>query len=245
MPAWSSRMCGGASAAWRSRRTRSGRSRSFALAFARRSSTFAAKRIRWMAITITTSTRTRSRLARTRERHRTDKRRDRTDMTSPPRTNMRQPSHRTLPEIFCLIDSSSLSGSAKDRTKKLFTGLGEAEAAIHGTSTRSCPPSRGWRARFDHRHRRHGVRARATGRRYDCLLAAQCRWRNDSRGARSLSGPGAGDDAAVEGSAGVFGSAAGGAGHPDGGAAHRGLCGRIRPDSGDACRSDWIRRRHA
>ncbi len=42
-------------------------------------------------------------------------------------------SHRTLPEIFCLIDSSSLSGAAKDRTKGLFTRLGEAEAAIHGT----------------------------------------------------------------------------------------------------------------
>jgi uncharacterized protein (TIGR00299 family) protein len=42
--------------------------------------------------------------------------------------------HRTLPEIFCLIDSSSLSGAAKDRAKGLFTRLGEVEAAIHGTS---------------------------------------------------------------------------------------------------------------
>jgi uncharacterized protein (TIGR00299 family) protein len=42
--------------------------------------------------------------------------------------------HRTLSEIFCLIDSSSLSSAAKDRTKGLFTRLGEAEAAIHGTS---------------------------------------------------------------------------------------------------------------
>ena len=42
--------------------------------------------------------------------------------------------HRTLPEIFCLIDSSSLSAAAKDRTRSLFTRLGEAEAAIHGTS---------------------------------------------------------------------------------------------------------------
>ena len=42
--------------------------------------------------------------------------------------------HRTLTEIFCLIDSSSLSGAAKDRSKSLFTRLGEAEAAIHGTS---------------------------------------------------------------------------------------------------------------
>ncbi len=42
--------------------------------------------------------------------------------------------HRTLTEIFQLIDGSSLSGAAKDRTKELFTVLGEAEAAIHGTS---------------------------------------------------------------------------------------------------------------
>ena len=42
--------------------------------------------------------------------------------------------HRTLAEIFRLVDSSRLSASAKDRTKHLFTVLGEAEAAIHGTS---------------------------------------------------------------------------------------------------------------
>jgi pyridinium-3,5-bisthiocarboxylic acid mononucleotide nickel chelatase len=42
--------------------------------------------------------------------------------------------HRTLAEIFCLIDSSSLNSAAKDRTKSLFTRLGETEAAIHGTS---------------------------------------------------------------------------------------------------------------
>jgi pyridinium-3,5-bisthiocarboxylic acid mononucleotide nickel chelatase len=41
--------------------------------------------------------------------------------------------HRTLAEIFRLIDGSALSGTAKDRTKHLFTLLGEAEAAIHGT----------------------------------------------------------------------------------------------------------------
>ena len=43
-------------------------------------------------------------------------------------------SDRTLPEILCLIDSSGLSTRAKDRAKNLFTRLGEAEAAIHGTS---------------------------------------------------------------------------------------------------------------
>ena len=41
--------------------------------------------------------------------------------------------HRTLPEIFRLIDGSGLSGAAKDRAKQLFTVLGEAESAIHGT----------------------------------------------------------------------------------------------------------------
>ena len=43
-------------------------------------------------------------------------------------------SHRTLTEIFRLVDSSALSDAAKDRTKHLFTVLGETEAAIHGTS---------------------------------------------------------------------------------------------------------------
>jgi uncharacterized protein (TIGR00299 family) protein len=43
-------------------------------------------------------------------------------------------SHRTLTEIFRLIDGSALSGASKDRTKHLFTVLGEAEAAIHNTS---------------------------------------------------------------------------------------------------------------
>jgi len=42
--------------------------------------------------------------------------------------------HRTLPEIFRLIDGSKLSGPGKDKAKQLFTRLGEAEAAIHGTS---------------------------------------------------------------------------------------------------------------
>jgi pyridinium-3,5-bisthiocarboxylic acid mononucleotide nickel chelatase len=41
--------------------------------------------------------------------------------------------HRTLPEIFRLIDGSSLSAAGKARARALFTRLGEAEAAIHGT----------------------------------------------------------------------------------------------------------------
>jgi uncharacterized protein (TIGR00299 family) protein len=43
-------------------------------------------------------------------------------------------SHRTLAEVFRLIDGSALSAAAKERTKQLFSVLGEAEAAIHGTS---------------------------------------------------------------------------------------------------------------
>jgi len=41
--------------------------------------------------------------------------------------------HRTLAQIFALIDSSALSAAGKDRARHLFTTLGEAEAAIHGT----------------------------------------------------------------------------------------------------------------
>ena len=39
--------------------------------------------------------------------------------------------HRSLPEIFALIDGSSLSSAGRDRAKAMFQRLGEAEAAIH------------------------------------------------------------------------------------------------------------------
>src|SRR5688500_10790688 len=42
--------------------------------------------------------------------------------------------HRSLKEIGALIDGSALSSSGKDRARALFAKLGEAEAAIHGTS---------------------------------------------------------------------------------------------------------------
>jgi uncharacterized protein (TIGR00299 family) protein len=41
--------------------------------------------------------------------------------------------HRTLADIERLIDGSALSDAGKDRAKRLFATLGEAEAAIHGT----------------------------------------------------------------------------------------------------------------
>ena len=43
-------------------------------------------------------------------------------------------SHRTLSEISKLIDGSALSAAGKERSKDLFAKIGEAEAAIHGTS---------------------------------------------------------------------------------------------------------------
>ncbi len=39
--------------------------------------------------------------------------------------------HRSLPEIFALIDRSALSAAGRDRAKALFHRLAEAEAAIH------------------------------------------------------------------------------------------------------------------
>jgi uncharacterized protein (TIGR00299 family) protein len=42
--------------------------------------------------------------------------------------------HRTLADINRLIDGSALSQTGRDRAKALFARLGEAEAAIHGTS---------------------------------------------------------------------------------------------------------------
>jgi uncharacterized protein (TIGR00299 family) protein len=41
--------------------------------------------------------------------------------------------HRTLPEIYALIDGSRLSATGKDRAKALFRRLGEVEGTIHGT----------------------------------------------------------------------------------------------------------------
>src|SRR5229473_4154108 len=41
--------------------------------------------------------------------------------------------HRTLPEIFALIDRSALSHASRERAKGLFRRLGEVEAAIHQT----------------------------------------------------------------------------------------------------------------
>src|SRR6185436_15881133 len=40
-------------------------------------------------------------------------------------------SHRSLPEIFKLIDGSALSAAGRDRGKALFQRLAEAEAEIH------------------------------------------------------------------------------------------------------------------
>jgi uncharacterized protein (TIGR00299 family) protein len=40
-------------------------------------------------------------------------------------------SHRSLPEIFALIDGSALSAEGRERAKGLFRRLAEAEAAIH------------------------------------------------------------------------------------------------------------------
>jgi uncharacterized protein (TIGR00299 family) protein len=42
--------------------------------------------------------------------------------------------HRTLSDINHLIGGSALSAAGKDRARELFARLGEAEAAIHGTS---------------------------------------------------------------------------------------------------------------
>jgi uncharacterized protein (TIGR00299 family) protein len=49
------------------------------------------------------------------------------------REHARQPHpHRSLAEIYALIDRSALSPQGRDRAKQLFARLGEVEAAIHG-----------------------------------------------------------------------------------------------------------------
>lgn len=42
--------------------------------------------------------------------------------------------HRHLADIFDIIDKSSLNESVKDRAKKIFMTVGEAEAKVHGTT---------------------------------------------------------------------------------------------------------------
>ncbi len=51
-----------------------------------------------------------------------------------PHEEMHHGAHRTLAEIGRLIDRSGLSAAGKVRARQLFDRLGEAEAAIHGTS---------------------------------------------------------------------------------------------------------------
>jgi pyridinium-3,5-bisthiocarboxylic acid mononucleotide nickel chelatase len=50
---------------------------------------------------------------------------------SEPRHSHAHDGHRSLPEIFGLIDGSSLSAAGRERAKAMFQRLGEAEAAIH------------------------------------------------------------------------------------------------------------------
>ena len=56
------------------------------------------------------------------------------DHSSDPYEVRHHHTHRSLTEIDALIDGSGLSSSGQDRAKALFARLGEAEAAIHGTS---------------------------------------------------------------------------------------------------------------
>ena len=43
--------------------------------------------------------------------------------------------HRHLPDIYEIIDRSALSGAVKEKSKKVFLLLAEAEAKVHGTTT--------------------------------------------------------------------------------------------------------------
>jgi uncharacterized protein (TIGR00299 family) protein len=61
--------------------------------------------------------------------HRHDHDHDREDVPGHP------DSHRTLGEIYELIEGSLLSTSGKERAKSLFARLGDVEGAIHGTSS--------------------------------------------------------------------------------------------------------------
>jgi uncharacterized protein (TIGR00299 family) protein len=53
---------------------------------------------------------------------------------SVPAATRQHQAHRSLAEIYALIDRSSLGAAGKTRAKELFRRLGEVEAAIHGTT---------------------------------------------------------------------------------------------------------------
>ena len=82
--------------------------------------------------------------------------------------------HRTLEEIFHLIDGSALRGSARlARSTCLRSWRGRSRDSWNAAGARAS--SRGRCARFDHRYRRHRVRARAARRRSDRVVSAQRR----------------------------------------------------------------------
>ena len=56
------------------------------------------------------------------------------DVEKPETFHQHRGPHRTLAEIYALIDGSGLTGQGKDRAKALFQRLGDAEAAVHGIS---------------------------------------------------------------------------------------------------------------
>ena len=111
---------------------------------------------------------------------------------------MRTITHRSLPEIFALIDRSrAVAGRARSR-EGAVPAAGRSRGGDSPDAGRAGPPARGRRPRLDHRHRRRGVRARVgCGADRDRLLAAERRRRHGALGARTLSGAGAGDGEAA------------------------------------------------
>ena len=178
------------SAAWPSIPARSGPSGSRAPASRPRSSASGAKIGRWTTrTTITTRARPRPRPSRPSPSRPQS-------MCIPSRTRQSTHHDRTgrWPRSAALIDGSALSAAGEgSREAPVRNGLGEAEAAIHGTSLDAGPSARGRRARFDHRHRRHRARAGSARRRPDRGVAAECRQRQRPLGARAVSGAGTGD----------------------------------------------------
>ena len=123
--------------------------------------------------------------------------------------------HRSLPEIFALIDRSALSEPGRDAGEGAVSAAGGRRGGDPPDAGRAGPPARGRRPRFDHRHRRRGVRRSSGSAPTDRLLAAQRRRRHGPVGARGLSGAGAGDGEPARRRADLWRAGAEGARHAD------------------------------
>ena len=86
--------------------------------------------------------------------------------------------HRSLAEINALIDRSALSRGGQGAREGAVSASRRSRSGDPSGADREDPSPRGGRSRFDHRHRRRGVRPRVVRRRSHRVVAVECRRRH-------------------------------------------------------------------